>query len=429
MTTHRVSPLLMTASLAYFFAATPAFATAQSCPDPARDTPGSHGAAAVVRYLASDALEGRLAGSPGERCAGDFIASRFAALGLKPAGEKGSWFQEVPLASVVNPHAPPGTGRNVLALLEGSDPSLRTEVIVIGAHYDHLGHGNFGSTATAEEAGTIHNGADDNASGVAGMLAAAETLVRNRPARSVLFIAFTGEESGLLGSAHFVAQPGIELSRLRAMLNLDMVGRLSGGSLIVHGTGTAAEWPDLVTRHAPRGPVLTLNPDGYGASDHTSFYLKDIPVLHFFTNVHSEYHNPRDDWQLVDAAGIESIGTMVAAITRDLGPGQRLTLVRGSGRPPTPAGEGRGYGAWLGTVPDMKPIERGVKLMGVRDGSPGALAGLRPDDVIIKFDDDPIADLQGMTDALRTRKPGDRLRVTVLRDGKELVVNATLGSR
>jgi len=427
MRRYQVSRFLIASGLTGVFAASPAFVDAQSCPDPVRATEGARGAAAVVRYLASDALEGRLAGSPGERCAADFIVARFNQLGLKPAGENGTWFQDVPLASMASPHAPPGTGRNVLALLPGSDPALRDEIVIIGAHYDHLGHGNFGSTAGPEEAGQIHNGADDNASGVAGMLAAAELLVKNKPARSVLFMAFTGEESGLLGSAHFAENPLVPIAKVRAMLNLDMVGRLSGGSLIVAGSGTAAEWPDLVRKHAPAGPVLTLNPDGYGASDHTSFYLKDIPVLHFFTNVHGEYHNPRDDWQLIDVAGIEGVAKMVAGITRDLGPGQSLTLVRGT--PPQPSSGGRGYGAWLGTVPDMKPIERGVKLMGVREGSPGEVAGLHANDIIIRFDEDPIADLQGYTDALRARKPGDKVRITVLRDGREVAVTATLGSR
>lgn len=426
--TDRISRFLMPSILGIVYLAQASTVAAQSCPDPARATEGTRGALAVVRYLSADALEGRLAGSPGERCAGDFIVARFEALGLKPAGEAGTWFQDVPLASAVNPSAPPGTGRNVLALLEGSDPALRDEVIVIGAHYDHLGHGDFGSTAP-DEAGAIHNGADDNASGVAGMLAAAEALAKNKPARSVLFMAFSGEESGLLGSAHFASNPTLPLARIRAMLNLDMVGRLSAGSLIVYGTGTASEWDGLVRKHAPKGPVLTLNPDGYGASDHTSFYLKDIPVLHFFTNVHAEYHNPRDDWQLVDGPGIETVAKMVAGITHDLGRAKTITLVRGSGRPPVAAGEGRGYGAWLGTVPDMKPIDRGVKVMGVREDSPGDLAGLIANDIIIRFDNDPIDDLQGFTNALRSRKPGDKVVITVLREGREMQLTATLGSR
>jgi len=428
MTTDRFSRLHVLSILCIATLGSAASANAQSCPDPKRITEGASGPMATVRYLSDDALEGRLAGTPGERCAGDFIAARFKALKLKPAGENNTWFQSVPLASVATPHAPPGTGRNVMALLEGSDPALRNEIIVIGAHYDHLGHGNFGSTAP-NEAGAIHNGADDNASGVAGMLAAAEALVKSKPARSVLFMAYTAEESGLIGSAHFVSNPTVPLSRIRAMLNLDMVGRLSAGSLIVYGTGTATEWDDLVRRHSPSGPEVTLNPDGYGASDHTSFYLKDIPVLHFFTNVHSEYHNPRDDWQLIDGPGIQKVATMVAGITKDLGKAPTITLVRGSGRPPAAPGERRGTAAWLGTVPDMKPIERGVLLMGVRTGSPGDAAGLREGDTIIKFDDQEVADLQGLTNALSARKPGDQVRITVIREGREMVVTATLGSR
>ena len=403
-------------------------ARGQDCPDVAKLTAGQSGAMVIVRYLADDSLGGRLAGSRGERCAGEFIARQFATLGLKPAGALGTYFQEFPLASVVNPHAPTGNGRNVIALLEGADPVLKSEFVIVGAHYDHLGMGAFGSTSPNQQP-AIHNGADDNASGVAAMLDIAARMSKGpRPARSVLFMAFSGEESGLLGSAYFAANPTIALSKARAMLNLDMVGRLGAGPLIVYGTGTATEWQSVVSDAATAQNLqLTLNPDGYGASDHTSFYLKDIPVLHFFTNVHSEYHNPGDDWEKIDAAGLDKVAAVVTTVAqRAASKDATLTLVKTA--PPAPV-QGGGYGAYLGTVPDFAPVKYGVKISGVRDGSPGAVAGLKGGDVIIRFDDEEIADLQGMTNALRKRKPGDAVRITVLRDGKEVVLNATLGRR
>jgi hypothetical protein len=401
----------------------------QACPDPAKLTAGQTGPIAVVRYLADDALGGRLAGTREERCAGDYIAQRFAALGLKPAGMNNTYFQEFPVASVTNPHAPAGTGRNVLAVLEGSDPALKNEFVIVGAHYDHLGMGEFGSTAT-DKRPAIHNGADDNASGVAVMLDVARRLARGpKPARSIVFMAFSGEESGLLGSAHFANNPTVQLSNARAMLNLDMVGRLGQGPLIVYGIGTATEWEKFVTDAAAREKVgVTLQPDGYGASDHTSFYLKDIPVLHFFTNVHSDYHNPGDDWEKIDAPGMNKVASIVAALTSQAAnPATVLTLQKGVGRRPSAGSSG--YGAYLGTVPDFSPVKYGVKISGVRDNSPAAEAGLTAGDIIIKFDDKAIADLQGMTDALRTYKPGDKVKITVLRADKEVVLDAVFGKR
>jgi hypothetical protein len=401
----------------------------QECPDVAVLTRGQQGPMIAVRYLADDALGGRLAGSPGERCAGDYIASRFATLKLKPAGSDGTYFQSFSVASAANPHAPGGTGRNVIAVLEGADPLLKNEFVIVGAHYDHLGMGQFGSTS-GDQKPAIHNGADDNASGVAALLEIAAQLARGqRPARSIVFMAFSGEEAGLLGSAHFANNPTIQLTNARAMINLDMVGRLGAGPLIVYGTGTASEWEKLVRAAADEQKVaLTLNPDGYGASDHTSFYLKDIPVLHFFTNVHGDYHKPSDDWEKIDAAGLNKVSAIVTALARQAANKETtLTLVKGAGRPPSAGGGG--YGAYLGTVPDFAPVAKGVKLSGVREGSPAAAAGIKAGDVIIRFDDTEIKDLQAMTDALRLRKPGESVKITVLREGREVVVTATFGRR
>lgn len=384
--------------------------------------------AAVGRYLAADDLEGRLAGSPGARCAGDFIARQFELLGLEPAGEDGTFFQPLPLASSINPHAPSGTGRNVVALLRGDDPDLRTEIVIVGAHYDHLGRGPFGSLEP--DANEIHNGADDNASGVAAMLEAADRLVhRQPPARSILFIAFTGEEFGLLGSAHYARSPTIPLERAVAMLNLDMVGRLGTGPLIVYGIDTAAEWEELVSGTAAElGLEVAFNGSGYGPSDHTSFYSSDIPVLHFFTNVHSDYHKPSDDWELIDVEGLFSVSALVADVAERVAEWPtRLTLQRTEAPPPA-ASEG-GYGAYLGTVPDFAPVDFGVRLSGVRAGSPAEEAGMQKGDILIRFDEEEIEDLYVFTDALRSHAPGDTVEIVVLREGEELPLVAVLGSR
>ena len=403
-------------------------AEAQTCPSAAEVTEGLRAPMAAVRYLSDDSLEGRRAGSAGERCAADYIAAEFARLDLKPAGTDG-YFQSLSLASILNPHAGGGTGRNVIAALEGADEVLRREWVVIGAHYDHLGDGGPGSLAKAR---ATHNGADDNASGVAAMLRAAERLAAGpRPARSVLFIAFTGEESGLLGSAHFVSEPTIEGSFV-AMINLDMVGRLGDGRVITYGVDTAEEWRTILDPAAARAGVpLAIRGEGYGPSDHTSFYRRDIPVLHFFTNTHADYHRPTDDWDKIDADGLENISSLVADVAAAVANRRptALTLRRGAGQPPPPPGQMTTGGTYLGSIPDFTPVPRGVKISGVTPNSPAAAAGLQGGDVIVGMGTVDVADLQGLTDALRAHKPGQTVPVRVLRDGKELSLQVTLRAR
>src|SRR5262245_37161707 len=365
----------------------------QTCP-PVADAARGVGALADVRYLADDALAGRLAGSPGERCAGGYIAGEFAKIKLRPAGDDGTFFQSLSLASALNPHAPGGTGRNVIAALDGADPRRKDEWIVIGAHYDHLGEGGNPSSLAPEDKG-IHNGADDNASGVSVVLSAARALAAGpRPARSVLFIAFTGEESGLLGSTHFVAHPTIA-GRIIAMINLDMVGRLGQGPLIVYGVDTAEEWRALVEPAATRaGITIATRGEGYGPSDHTAFYTKDIPVLHLFTNTHTDYHKPDDDADKIDGPGLEKVTKMVVEIVSAAAARpEQLTLRRGAGKPPSANQAGTG-GTYLGSVPDFSPVDRGVKLSGVTPGSPADKAGVRAGDIIVGMGKIDVEDLQ-----------------------------------
>jgi Tol biopolymer transport system component len=383
-------------------------------------------------YLADDALEGRLAGSEGAACAAEYLGYAFRRLGLAPGGEEGSYFQEVPLESVVNPHAPGGTGRNVIGILPGTDRSMADEYLVIGAHFDHLGMGGMGSLA---EEPAIHNGADDNASGVAAMLAVVERLaVGPRPARPIVFMAFTGEESGLLGSSHWIKEPTVPLGDVVAMINMDMVGRLSENGLVVYGTGTAAEWEDMVGPELGRLGITKFSyiPDGYGASDQTAFYMRDIPVLHLFTNTHGDYHKPSDDWDRIDAEGIRTISDLVVTLARDVGTRERLAVIPDVGAPePSDADEAAtpGYGAYLGSIPDFTPVDHGVLLGGVRDGSPADAAGLQAGDIIVSLGGMEVADLYGLTDALRAHRPGDTVVIEWLRAGERMSAETTLAER
>ncbi len=327
--------------------------------------------------------------------------------------------------------------RNVVAVLPGSDPALRAEHVIVGAHYDHLGMGGEGSLDPDTRA--VHNGADDNASGTAGILDIARRLMEGpRLARSVLFIAFTGEEKGLWGSARFVAEPTVDLGKAVAMLNLDMIGRLTENTVTVYGTGTAQEWETVANAANAKLAVplkLAFSPDGYGPSDHASFVASGIPALHFFTNTHTDYHRPTDDWEKIDADGLERISELVAGIAGRLAgtPGAvaaSLTRVR-QDRPAAPAAgdASRGYGPYFGTIPDMTPRDFGLRITGVREGSPAERAGLRAGDVIVEFDGKPVADIYAYTYALRDKKPGDAVKVVVERDGARFTFNAVLGER
>ncbi|UCC24859.1 MAG: M28 family peptidase, partial [Gemmatimonadales bacterium] len=354
-----------------------------------------------------------------------------AAEAVRAAAQGGSSFARV--EAQVEPAL--SDARNVVAVHPGSDPALAREVVILGAHYDHLGYGGAGSLAPGVM--DIHNGADDNASGTAALLEAARLLSETETARPVLFIAFSGEERGLLGSAHFVAQPTIPLESAVAMVNMDMVGRVRDNTTTVFGMATAPEWEALlaaVNESQPEPFNLTLMPDGYGPSDHSSFYGAGIPVLHFFTNTHSEYHRPEDDWQTLNGEGLDRLASLVSDLTRGLaGVGDdvspaTLTLVQSA--PPEASEEGgRGYGPYFGSVPDMGYQGFGVRLTGVREGGPAANAGLQAGDVIVAFGGTEVGDLYQYTYALREMAPGDVVDVVVERDGRRVTLQAVLGER
>ncbi|MEM1216787.1 MAG: M20/M25/M40 family metallo-hydrolase, partial [Bacteroidota bacterium] len=269
-------------------------------------------------YLASDYLEGRETGKQGEQLAADYIAWRYAQLGLTPKGDNGTWFHEFDFTYRTNPHAATGeerVGKNVVAMLDNGAENT----VVIGGHYDHLGYGNFGSLYTGEPA--VHNGADDNASGIAALLYIAARLKDNPKAQNnnYLFIAFSGEELGLIGSKRWVAAPTVDLGTVNYMFNMDMVGRLNEEKvLLINGVGTSPSWTEAVNSVKVGGIQTKTTASGVGASDHTSFYLQDIPVLHFFSGTHGDYHKPIDDAALINFPGILAISDYMVALVEKL---------------------------------------------------------------------------------------------------------------
>ena len=325
-----------------------------------------------------------------------------------------------------------GTTANVVGLLPGADPALAAEAVVIGAHYDHLGRGSPFSLAP-ERGEAIHPGADDNASGTAALLGLAEALTRSGGGRrSVIFAAFSAEELGLLGSAHYVDQPAVPLDRTVAMVNLDSVGRLRDGRLHVMGVDTGDGLRALVERAGQGLPArLVLRGDGVGPSDHTAFLNRERPVVFFFTGPHADYHRPSDTWDKIDADGLRTVTTVAYRVVRALADREeRPTFVRVPGGPPRAGTGASGYGPYFGAVPDFAESPHpGVRLGGVRPGSPADRAGLRAGDIIVRFAGVAVRTLDDLAFALRGRRAGDAVEVTYVRDGAERVAQATLEER
>jgi hypothetical protein len=392
-------------------------------------SPAAHRVLSDVQFLADDRQEGRGIGTAGlERCA-TYLRDAFKRAGLRVS------FQDftIPTDAPAVLHTTLGgtATRNVVAIIPGSSRALRGEIVVVGAHYDHLGLGGFGAL-DPDSTGRVHNGADDNASGTAALLEIGRQLARRRPARTVVLVAFSGEELGTLGSSYFVHHPMPQpIDSLYAMLNLDMVGRLRNARLLALGAGTAREFPALLdSLNTPPRFDLQASGDGWGPSDHSVFFATRHPVLHFFTDLHEDYHRSTDDWNKLNVAGIAQVAAFVAdlalALANRTGP---LTFVD-SPRPQAATG-GSGYGAYLGTIPDMSGggVSDGVRITGVRAGSPAEQAGLMAGDVITAIGDKHIANLYDMTDALRSHQAGDTVIVVSRRDGAERRATAVLGKR
>jgi hypothetical protein len=319
--------------------------------------------------------------------------------------------------------------KNVIAVLEGEGPQA-DETIVIGAHYDHLGLGGSGSLAPWTAA--VHNGADDNASGTATLLEVAHRLATGpKPKRRIVFMAFTGEERGLLGSAHYVRNPRFSLENTIAMYNLDMVGRLNDDKLMVYGTGTAKEFEPLVDSLCQKGGFkLTKHPGGFGPSDHSSFYARKIPVLHLFTGTHSDYHRPSDDSPKLNVAGMRRVADLLLEIIEatDKSP-VRPTYIEVKKIEQLQLAGGDADRPYFGSIPDYgNPVE-GLAITGVSPESPAAKAGLKGGDVVIKFGDSKISGIEDFDSALRKHKPGDTVKVIVQRGKETVQLDVTLARR
>lgn len=315
---------------------------------------------------------------------------------------------------------------NVLAMLPGRDPALRDQVVIVGAHYDHLGWGGENSGSLAPETLAIHHGADDNASGTAGVLELARRLAAAPPARSVLFVAFSGEELGLLGSTHLASHLPVAKERIAAMLNFDMIGRpKTGPALTIGGVGTASEWTKLISdANATARLKLTTNKGGFGASDHSSFYAIDIPVLFFFTGAHEDYHKPTDTADRLDYKGMGRVLELATTVARK---------VADAPLPPTfqkvadeGAGERRGFKVRTGAIPEYGFEGPGVKLSGARGGSPADKAGLKAGDIVLNFGGRDIRNIYDYMYALGDHKAGDVVTLVVKRGTQTLNLTVTL---
>jgi hypothetical protein len=314
------------------------------------------------------------------------------------------------------------TVNNVLAYL----PGKTDEYIIIGAHYDHLGYGNVDSLAPSQ-IGKIHPGADDNASGTAGVLELARLLAprKGQLQRGILFANFAGEELGLLGSAEWVREPTLPLGKGVAMINMDMIGRIKDEKVFIGGTGTGATFKDLLDQEKSKFPFhVEYSASGYAASDQTSFVGKKIPVLFFFSGLHSDYHKPSDTWDKINAPDAAKLLDFIDDVALKVDSAkERVAFVAVKEDQPSgqaAAGGGGGYGPYFGSIPDFGQEENGVKFSDVRPGSPAAKAGFKAGDVLVQFGDKPIHNLYDFTDALRRSKVGDVVNVKVMRDGKPI---------
>jgi hypothetical protein len=321
------------------------------------------------------------------------------------------------------------TVRNVAAYLPGET----SEYLIIGAHYDHLGMGEQFSMSPSM-AGTAHPGADDNASGTAGVLELARWFASQpKPKRGILFLAFAGEELGLLGSGYYVKNPEMPLENAVAMINLDMIGRLREGKVYIGGSGTGTTFRQILEETVPKHqltPDFSGSSDS-GSSDHTSFASRQVPALFFFSGLHGDYHRPSDTWDKIDAPAAAELLRAVADVAGALAeaPG-RPHFVKAAPAGVAAGGGGQaGYGPYFGSIPDFGEVPNGVKFADVREASPAHKAGLRAGDILVEFDGKPVQNLYDFTYALRSKKPGDEVAVKVLRGEESVEAKVVLEER
>lgn len=373
-----------------------------------------------VYFLADDKLEGRQTGTEGEKKASEYIVKRFKEIGLEAKGTEG-YLQPFSFKPKTDPHKEVEfttnadstiTGNNVIGFINNN----AEKTIVIGAHYDHLGYGGEGSLYRGEEK-AVHNGADDNASGVAIMLNLAERLkVENDNAEikdknNYLFMSFSGEEMGLLGSNYFSKNPTIDAKSINYMINMDMVGRLKADStLAVYGLGTSPMFNQTIKSNNDKFKLVE-NESGVGPSDHTSFYLIDVPVLHFFTGQHEDYHKPGDDSEKLNYEGMNLISDYIFEIISDLDDNGELVFRKTKNE----SEETPRFKVGLGVVPDYLFDGEGMRIDGTREETPAYNAGLQKGDIVVKLGDSTVTDMMSYMRALSVFEKGDEAAITVKR--------------
>ncbi len=383
-----------------------------------------------VARLAAPALDGRGLGTPGLAEAARYIAGRFEAYGLRPGGDDGTWFQRFTVPK--GPDGRPVETMNVIAYVPGARADWGTQSAIVSAHYDHLGRG--WPDAHAGDEGKVHPGADDNASGVAVMLELARVFAAEKPMRNLVFVAFSAEEEGLLGSRWFVAHPTpFPLDGVMGVINLDTVGRLGDRKIEVLGTGTAAEWP-----HIFRGAGFVTGIEGryvsqsLESSDQVPFVEHGVPAVQVFSGAHADYHRPTDTPDKIDGAGLVKVATFVkegAAYLAERPEKLTVTIAGKTAAAPAPPSGGGARRVSFGTVPDFAFAGPGVRVDGVVDGSPAAKAGVKAGDVILEIDGKPVADLQAFSDRLKALSPGQTVAVRLGRGSQTVTLEVTVEAR
>jgi len=378
-----------------------------------------------VSYLASDKLQGRGTGTPQERMAAEYISKQFKKIGLTPKGDNGTFYHKFKFKKSSDPHG--GTDENAKMItaqnVAGYLDNGAEYTIVIGAHYDHLGLGYDHNSLEANSEGKIHNGADDNASGTAGVIELARFLAKNgvKEQHNFLFLCFSGEELGLYGSKKYTEYPTIDLTKVSFMINMDMIGRLNAEKrVVVGGVGTAPDFvPTLKGLKSDLG--IKLDSAGVGPSDHTSFYLKNIPVLFFFTGQHSDYHKPSDDVEKVNFPGVVQIVSTIAEVIQTLDNQPKLKFQETK----TKEANNVSFKVTLGIMPDYTWEGEGVHVDGVTDGKPASKAGILKGDIIIGLGDIAVKTIQDYMKGLSMFKKGDTTTVKVKRGTEEKTMPIT----
>lgn len=377
-----------------------------------------------LSYLASDKLEGRGTGTKGEQEAAKYLIKQFKKMGLQPKGDNGGYLQGFPARKGLPPNISYVQAANIVGFLDNSSD----KTIVVGAHYDHLGKGDQGSSLEANSNGFIHNGADDNASGTSGLLELARYLSKNKikEKHNFLFILFSGEELGLIGSKFYCDNATIDLKSVNFMLNMDMIGRYrEEKGLTIGGYGTSSFWGKNIPEITKNQEVkYNIDSAGVGPSDHTSFYLKNIPVLFFFTGAHQEYHKPTDDANLINYEGEVKVLNLAKAVIDKAEESPKLDFIQVANNPH--AGNARSsFKVTMGIIPDYAFDKGGVKVDGVTKGRPAEKAGLQTGDIIMKLGENPTNDVQEYMKALGKFEKGQTIDAEIKRGAEKVTVKIT----